>query len=209
MVYLLRDHDTSSIPARRSANAAEPLDTPTLAIMTKKEDLVQALEELGSQRHALMARLAEFPEDKLIAPAADGGWSVAQVITHLAIAEEGSLVYLRKKLEFGKHGPVSFSSHWRLFLLNAALASPFKFKAPAIVAEIPLTSFSEAELRWASVRRSMLDTYLGIPEEHIDHDLFKHPSLGKFNLLQAMRFMRVHCARHIGQIDRILENANV
>jgi len=122
----------------------------------------------------------------------------------LAITEEGALAYLNKKREWKKHGPVGFLSVLRLLGLNTGLRLPVKYKAPAVVADVPETSYAVARARWDLIRQRMRTAYAEIPEALIAHDLFKHPFMGRFNLLQAMRFMRRHMRRHAGQIRRVL-----
>ncbi len=151
-----------------------------------------------------MAQLDRLPETKLAVAPRPGAWTVAQVITHIAIAEEGSLAYLTKKHAGGRHKPASASAPFRLALLNLAISLPLKYKAPAIVADVPATSYAEARARWAAVRTGMRSAYGAFPEADIAHDLFKHPSAGRFSLLQGVRFMRQHARRHKGQILRTL-----
>ena len=173
--------------------------------MNRKEVLLRVLVEMESERIALFARLDQLPEAKLSLQPAAGSWSVTQVIMHLVIAEEGGLAYLRKKLSFAKHKPVGTFSVLRLMLLKAAMASPFKFKAPAIVAVVPNLGYTEAKERWAAVRKAMHDVYSSLPDEHVGHDLYKHPLAGKLDLVQGTRFIHAHCKRHMDQIDRILK----
>ncbi|MEO8589884.1 MAG: DinB family protein [Flavobacteriales bacterium] len=172
--------------------------------MPSRTALLRAFDRLEVDRTALIAHLDTLPENSLTTAPGPGAWTVAQVITHLAIAEESSLSYLRKKHDGGRHKPATFSSHWRLPLLNLALSLPLKYKAPAVVANVPATSYAEAKARWGAVRLDMRSTYGTLPEAHIGHDLFKHPTVGRFNLLQGLRFMQQHVRRHREQILRTL-----
>lgn len=159
---------------------------------------------MEGERQALLEKLDSFPPELLAQRPANGGWSAAQVMTHLAIAEEGSLAYLNKKREFKKHGPVGLSASWRLFVLNTGIQLPVKYKAPPVIADVPATSYAIARERWDTVRARMRSTYEELPEAFIGHDLFKHPFMGRFNLVQAVGFMRRHVRRHRAQIERTL-----
>lgn len=172
--------------------------------MTNKERLLARLERMESDRLSLMQRLAGIPSDKLAERPGPDKWSVAQVMMHLVVAEEGALAYLKKKLAYGGHRRAGLLSGIRLALLELAIKSPFRYKAPAIVADIPDCSFEAANERWASVRADMRRTYTELDEAVIGHELFKHPMAGRIGLLLGLRFMHVHMVRHTGQIERTL-----
>lgn len=174
--------------------------------MSRRATLLKLFDDLERDRLALYAQLETLTETVLTAEPAPQKWNVAQVITHLAIAEEGALAYLRKKRDLGAHKPVSFSSRWRMAALRAALNLPLKYKAPVIVATVPVTTYSEAMTRWTSVRNAMRSTYGSIPDNELGHDLFKHPMAGKFDLIQSVKFMHDHMRHHEKQIERILRS---
>lgn len=175
--------------------------------MAIRKTLDKGLEKLEMQRHGLSERLEKFPPEQLAMVPAIGGWSVAQVITHMAMIEENSLAYLRKKYGGDRHRPVGVSSIFGLFILKVALVSPFKFKAPATVSEVPALSYAEANARWDKVRSELARAYGAIQDDHLGHDLFKHPSVGRLGLVQALSFMHAHHKKHLGQIDRILRSS--
>lgn len=172
--------------------------------MPSHKFLFLVFEEMETERKALIAQLDRLTASMLTSAPRPGAWTVAQVITHIAMAEEGSLAYLRKKHEGGRHKPASFSGRWRMPLLNLAISLPVKYRAPALIASVPVTGYEEARSRWEDVRSAMRRTYEALPEEHIGHDLFKHPTVGRFSLMQGLRFMRRHVRRHKGQIRRTL-----
>lgn len=172
--------------------------------MPSRASLLHAFDRMETERIALIAQLDRVPEKRLTAAPKAGAWTVAQVITHIAIAEEGSLAYFTKKHSGGRHKPVGTSAPFRLAILNLAISLPLKYKAPAVVADVPATSYGEAKARWAVVREKLRQVYETLPEAHIGHDLFKHPSLGRFTVLQGVRFTRRHVLRHRGQILRTL-----
>lgn len=167
--------------------------------------LLRLFEHMESERQDLLRTLDALPSEQLAQQPRNGGWSVAQVITHLAIAEEGALAYLHKKREVKKHAPVGLSSAWRLLVLNTGIRLPLKYKAPPVVADVPATSYAIARSRWDDVRERMRVVYAEVPVALISHDLFKHPVMGRFDLMQSLRFMRLHMRRHGKQIQRVLE----
>jgi uncharacterized damage-inducible protein DinB len=172
--------------------------------MPNRSTLLDRFSTLERQRMAILKGIASSDPGLLAKEPTAGAWSVAQVILHLAIAEEGVINYIDKKRSVGGHGPVGALAPVRLALLNTALALPLKFKAPAVVATVPPCTYAEACARWQAVRARMQDTFATIPEELIGHGLIKHPSAGKFDLVQGLRFVRWHVKHHRPQIERTL-----
>lgn len=172
--------------------------------MTNKERLLARLGRMESDRLSLMQRFAGIPSHKLAERPGPDKWSVAQVMMHLVVAEEGAQAYLKKKLAYGGHRRAGLLSGLRLALLQLAIRSPFRYKAPAVVADIPDCSFEAANERWASVRADMRRTYAELDEAAIGRELFKHPMAGRLSLLQGLAFMHDHMVRHTGQIERTL-----
>lgn len=176
--------------------------------MIARVELTRIMDLLEQERVELLNRLDQRPPDALAIAPGPGQWSVAQVVLHLATIEESALRYLRKKLEVKGHGPAGHGSSWRLMLLNVAMWLPIKFKAPPVVARTPVCSYAEARERWCAQRTEMLKTYAELPDALITHGLFKHPTAGKLNVVQSLRFVRQHMLRHRRQIDRALQQVS-
>lgn len=176
--------------------------------MPDRKALLARFSKLETQRSKLLLSLEKVAPTRLELAPQPGAWSAAQVVLHLAMAEEGLMNYIDKKLSSGGHGPPGASAPFRLALLNLALAMPIKFKAPALVATIPEASFAEARERWQKVRERMKNTFVTIPEPYIAHGLIKHPSAGKFDLVQGLGFVHWHVKHHQAQFRRILATAS-
>lgn len=166
--------------------------------------LLRAIAIAEGERSRMLEVLDRLPHDQLERSPAGTAWSASQVITHLAVVEEGALAYLNKKLEYRKHQPVSWTAGVRLLVLNTGLQLPVKYRAPAMVAVIPPTAYAVARARWCAAREALIASYSALPEEILRHDLFKHPTLGRFDPARALRFVRRHMLRHERQIQRTL-----
>ena len=162
---------------------------------------------LEVERHQLLGNLAKYGAKQLEQVPGPGQWSAAQVIVHFAVVEEGLLAYLRKKTQYGGHGPVGASAPFRLALLNLALRSPLKFKAPALVAHAPQVSMAEAQDRWERARADLYEAFGALPDEALGHGLIKHPSAGRFTPRQGLSFISAHIGHHKRQLARILRGA--
>ena len=172
--------------------------------MGRRDRLLMEFTRLESGREGLLRRVERIPIERLEAQPKPGAWSVAQVVAHLAVAEETSLAYLRKKLHHGGHRPVTVIGALRLLTLDLALSSPVRWKAPRIIADIPPASWAEATARWTQVRAEWRNALAELPPSFASHGLFKHPVAGKLSLIQGLRFMATHVRHHSAQVERIL-----
>lgn len=120
------------------------------------------------------------------------------------MAEETSLAYLKKKISYGDPGSIGWVGWFRLLALRAAFALPVRWKAPALIAEIPAHSWVEAAERWDTIRNAWHELLNTLPSGMARKALFKHPSVGRMNLIQGIRFMQVHVRHHGHQIERTL-----
>lgn len=178
--------------------------------MTSRKELITAFDKMEIERQQLLKRLGQFSEEVLTKKPSPTSWSVTETIYHLKVAEQGALMYMRKKLEVGGHQKATFGALVKQKLLNLAVSLPIKYKAPS-VAQIPKgtsVSFAQAVEEWNDVRNGLLQEYNSVEENIIDNELFKHPAAGKLSVLQSVKFMRQHVIRHIGQIDRALKQVS-
>lgn len=174
--------------------------------MPDRRTLLSRFSKLEAQRSDLLRMLEKEAPLRLEQAPRPGAWSAAQVVLHLAMADETLMAYLEKKLSLGGHTVPGASAPFRLAFLNLALALPIRFKAPKVVATIPEVSFAEARSRWQNVRQRMQNTFTTIPEPFIGHGLIKHPSAGKFDLVQGLGFVHWHVKHHQPQFRRILSS---
>lgn len=178
--------------------------------MSMIKDLLQVFETMEAERTDLLQQLEAYPQDVLEKKPDAESWSVTEVVYHLKVAEEGALKYMRKKLEVGGHQKAKASAGLKQQFLNFMVSLPIKFKAPK-VAQLPKdanVSYQQAVNEWTEVRNALKAQYDSVNENVIGNELFKHPAMGKMNLVQSVRFMRQHMNRHIGQIHRTLKKVS-
>lgn len=175
--------------------------------MAKREELLNEFDRMESERQQLLGKLNSISLETLEKKPDGNTWSVTEVMYHLKVAEEGALKYMQKKLDVGGHSKAAASAGLKQQFLNFMISLPIKFKAPK-VAQLPKDSsvnYTQALDEWNAVRKGLRKEYESIDESLIANELFKHPAMGKMNLIQSVRFMRQHMNRHIGQIERTLE----
>lgn len=156
----------------------------------------------------LMTMLVDIPERSRCQVPPGGGWSVQQVLQHLYVAESSTLSYLRRKAEDPSALPrVNLASRLRVMALELALASPLRFKAPAMASEahFPAEETWEQTLQRIRTNHQELHSFLRELDSRLERiQLFRHPVAGRMPIDGVFRFFRWHVRHHQRQVWRIL-----
>ncbi|MFT7588008.1 MAG: hypothetical protein ACI959_000214 [Limisphaerales bacterium] len=133
------------------------------------------------------------------------GWNTLQVIDHLLISERKSIAYIKKKMEYSDSLSTSnFSNRINATLLQGILKVPIKFRAPKGVEQVRTDlKLVEVEEEYNQIRAALKTILEDIPEEMMNQNLFRHPLLGRMNIMAALGFFNSHFERHSKQITRI------
>lgn len=174
-----------------------------------KADLARRLARLETSRGRALAALRGRDASALNRPPAAGKWSALQVLHHVVTAEALTLGYIRKKMQAGASLPrASVSSRLRLLLLEATLASPLRFRAPAVTADVPAhVDADELRARWDGVRRELTELVEAFPPALLDRLVFRHPIAGRMTLAHALGTLEAHLDHHVPQVERALSAA--
>ncbi|AHM58948.1 hypothetical protein D770_03405 [Flammeovirgaceae bacterium 311] len=172
-----------------------------------KPALDREWQKLQSQSKYYWHLLSSVPAAKLKQQPAPDQWSLLQVMEHMAGVEAVSLKYLLKK----NYTPLTSRSYLpqsiRALLLNLALRSPLKFKAPPLE-ELKTTNNTTPEAllqQWHDVR-SRLHAYLEeAPAAVLEKPMFRHPVAGTLTLQQMLAFLTNHMDHHHKQVKRLLQ----
>jgi uncharacterized damage-inducible protein DinB len=162
------------------------------------------MERLQADRRTLLDSVAAIADDHLRRPRDDGGWSVLQVLNHLALAEQHTLAYIHKKMQdpsaLSPAGPKSF---WRMAIVVVALRSPYRAKAPERTAHPEAdTTLAAVREHWDGVRQGWQELIDGFPPTLVDRAVFRHPRTGLMSLAHTLAFMQAHLHHHRRQIAR-------
>lgn len=169
--------------------------------MDLKADFLQ----LEAAKAELLASLATLDASTLNRKPDAATWSILQVVAHLTKSEGGTLQYIRKKTQdpsvLGKSG---FVPWLRVGALVVGIESPFKFKAPGPIGDVPESMDpTEALAKWAAVRDDWRQFVDDFPRALEDRLIFRHPFVGLLGPSQVMIFLRWHLKNHTRQIGRI------
>lgn len=163
--------------------------------------------KLEQQRIDILNRVKDLPEEKLnFAP--PGKWSINQILTHILVAEQLSMLYMKKKsLGIDKLKNSGVTAAWRTIILQASQRIPaIKFNAPKVVLDNTPPAFALSELteQWETHRQKLKAFLENIDEKNKRKLIYKHPVAGMLDARQAVVFFREHIIHHWPQIKRLL-----
>ncbi|MFT5832516.1 MAG: hypothetical protein ACI97N_000127 [Cognaticolwellia sp.] len=164
-------------------------------------------EKIEKDRIALMQELSKYSEKQLNTKPADGGWSPMQVLHHLIQAEQGSLLYIKKKLSFKPElKTAAIINDIRFMFFKTAFNLPFKIKAPAVVADnLPETAdFKSTQETWNKTRQTFHSWLETVDDDLWNKLIFKHPIMGRISIFHTLGFFEEHTKRHTNQIRKAL-----
>lgn len=165
------------------------------------------IDKLEKSRKDLFSELENQDESALIFKIDKNKWSSIQICFHLVKSEQLTLIALNKNFDKRENlkncGAAGF---FRSSALSLALKSGIKFKAPALLSNMPESyDFSELKKKWESIRISLEKYINNFPEELLNKAIFKHPIAGWLNLNQTVNFLQDHFDHHKAQVTKLLE----
>ncbi|HVS92333.1 MAG TPA: DinB family protein [Mucilaginibacter sp.] len=151
------------------------------------------------------SRLDTIPDEQFDVSPSGGGWSYAEVYSHILQANLGSTIAAEKcTLSTCKPGAKGCSIIG-FFVLTFKRFPPFRVKMPkTLAAASPVKKISKEEARNLLVkcRRRINEVAALIPKSSARCRI-KHPRLGMLNARQWFRFILIHSKHHLKQLDRI------
>lgn len=84
---------------------------------------------------------------------------------------------------------------------------PIKFNAPkpVVASTSTYSNLDELVADWDLTRKELKEVLEQIKESQLKRKVFKHPAVGKLNIVQAVEFMGEHIAHHLPQVNRLLK----
>jgi hypothetical protein len=167
---------------------------------------------IGSQRKEIDAvldiyrnRLDTIPDDLFNMNPPGGGWSYAEVYSHILQADLGSTIAL-EKCTLSNWRPTSKGPNLlgHLVLLFQRFP-PVRLKVPeALAAKIPVKNISKEEAKNLLIKcRKRIDDVTPLIHDSSPHCRVKHTRLGMLNARQWLKFILIHSEHHLKQLDRI------
>ena len=168
-----------------------------MTIEAERRAIETALDEYRS-------RLDTVPDEKFDATPPGGGWSYAEVYSHIMQATIGASIALEKCTTANCVPTNKGRSLVGLFVLTLG-RFPGRVKAPAIVMERnPVKKLSKEEARNLIIKcRKRIEDVAKLIFDANPQKRFKHPRLGMLNARQWFKFILIHLNHHIKQLNRV------
>jgi DinB superfamily len=151
------------------------------------------------------AKLDEIPDDLFTITPAGGGWSFAEVYSHILKATLGSSIALEKcannKTPTDSGGLTFFGK----LMMFTGQFPPIKVKVPKSVSDkLTVDKISKEDAKSLLVKcRKRIDTVAPLIETSLPNARVLHPRLGMLNAQQWFKFIRIHAFHHLKQLERI------
>jgi uncharacterized damage-inducible protein DinB len=148
----------------------------------RREQFINDISELPAQ---LRVAVAALTDEQLDTPYRDGGWSVRQVVHHLADSHMNS--YVRTRLALTEEVPtITTYDEAQWAELEDARRAPI---------EVSLALLESLHDRWVRLLRSLQ------PEDFARE--FKHPERGTVSLDNNLALYSWHCKHHTAHINNL------
>lgn len=151
------------------------------------------------------SQLDVIPDDRFNETPPKGGWSYAEVYSHIMQATLASSIAL-ERCTHGTTKPTKEKlNFWGWFVMLSGVFPPGKLKVPTKVeAKMPTLSISKEEAKNLIIKcRRRMDEMAALITTTPTTRRSKHPRLGVLNAAQWYKFIRIHLQHHLKQLKRI------
>jgi len=168
-----------------------------MKVAKERQSINEALDKYREQ-------LELIPEERFTETPPGGGWSYAEVYSHILQATLGSTI----ALERCTHDNCKPTSKRLNILGNAIMLLgrfPVKVKVPPKTNDkMPALKISKEEAKNLLVKcRKRIETTSPLINNSLPTSRHKHPRLGMLNAKHWFKFIRIHLLHHLKQLDRI------
>ena len=165
--------------------------------------------ENNDKIHAKTKEMVSVLSDEQGAKLPEGEkWTMAHLIEHIAIVQDGMMKISAKLLNEAKTADVKSNGETNItdnFKQKAAAAQQVKLEAPERVAPSGKMTIAEALAKMTETRRSLEDLRPLFETVECSDFKFPHPFMGDLNAYEWLTLIGGHEARHQKQIAGILE----
>ena len=147
--------------------------------------------------------LSEISEEHFRIIPFDGGWSYAQLYSHIIHVNQLSLISIERCINRTANKD-SRRTDWRIWLIMLlGKLPPGRIKAPErIAAGVSQITKEEAKNQLLRFSEKLDQISPKISLAPLDQKI-SHPRMGPLNALQWLRFIDIHTRHHISQLSRI------
>jgi hypothetical protein len=160
------------------------------------------VEHLQRTRDAFVAAAHGLNEAQLSFTRGDAGWSIADIVEHMALADRTFLAVVIEKIPQGSAPtPGKATDADRFARLAARIPSRAqRLNAPSHL--VPRRSFPSVDAALAAFleARAALVAVAQAPGPEVSTRIFAHRLLGELDVEEWLYFASLHCQRHVDQI---------
>ncbi|WP_428328565.1 DinB family protein [Mucilaginibacter sp.] len=167
-------------------------------LLTEQKAIDTALDDYRAQ-------LDLIPDDLFTVTPPGGGWSYAEVYSHILKATLKSCIAMERCTHSNCEPTKKGLSFWGYYTMLMGSFPPLKIKEPPKVAEkMPAEKISKEEAKNQLIKcRKRIDEIALLVYNSSDEARIKHPRLGVLNARQWLKFIRIHLQHHINQLHRV------
>lgn len=151
------------------------------------------------------ARLDTIPDALFTETPPGGGWSYAEVYSHILKASLSSSIALERCANNNCEPTTKGLTLLGRYVMLTGSFPPVRIKVPAAVeAKMPAEKISKEDAKNLVVKcRKRIDDMWPLIKASLPTSRIKHPRLGMLNAGQWYKFIRVHLQHHLKQLSRI------
>lgn len=171
--------------------------------------VAEIFEDIDKTRSELKRWISDLNDEQKNTRASENGWTVAQIVEHLAAVENGAVRIAAKLLAKAEASGRVSASNGALnppvsFIDRAKSIENEKLQAPEIVHPRNARSIEESFRKFDENRRALDEMRSRIEAVDSSNTAFPHPFFGNMNLYEWLALIPMHEARHLKQIEAIL-----
>ncbi len=177
------------------------------------ESVGEILDSIDETRNRLLARVESLSAAECEVRPSSDVWSVAEIVEHLSISEEGVMKLIGMMLAKAEAGggagaeepgrrfePVSIDHFTERSLKE-------KYEAPEFIRPRGGVSLADSIARMQQIRATLHGMRPRLEAADLTNARYPHPMFGPLNAYQWLLFIGAHEERHLRQIETIVSEA--
>ncbi len=175
------------------------------------ESVAQILDSIDETRERLVARAAQLSAEEEVQQSASGGWTVAEIIEHVATVEEQivkltNMMLMKAEADGGRASddlriaPVSLDH-----LVERGWDE--KFQAPESARPRGGVGVADSIAKMRSSRAALRALRPRLEAADLSSANYPHPVFGPLNLYEWLLVLGAHEDRHLRQVESLLQSA--
>lgn len=178
------------------------MNFPSSVITQAQRDY--AVSELQRTKNLLEKEFSALTDEQLKFRPAPDKWSIAEIVEHIALAENGIIQVTQSALK----GPADSLKRSQITVTDLDIKNRLtnratKVQSPEIIK--PTGKFPSAAVAYQAFasRRVATIEYIATTDDDLLHHFWQHPATGIIDLYQTILLIAAHSERHILQIMEV------